>query len=405
MRNALLWRVAASDRKEVVLRKLLKWTARLVIFGTLAAMLAGVVMRDEIHRLVAVNTLFEPKNIVRNFSEMDRAFLSAPMPRGDIPVTELPEGPAYDLPPKVEQWIVERAVTSLLILQNGRIRHESYHLGTEPEDLRIGWSISKAYVSALIGILLDEGVIGSLEDQVTQYVPNLEDTAYDGARLVDVLQMTSGVAFDEDYLDYDSDINRMGRELALGGSMDGFTTSLTERRADPGTDWQYVSIDTHVLAMIIRKATGRNLADLLSEKVVARMGLEKEPYFLADGDGVAFALGGLNKTTRDFARFGLLYEQMGQLDGKQIVPADWVAASTAASAPTEPGELGFGYQWWLPKGASDGEFFARGIYGQYVYIDRSRDVVIVATGADRAFREPGVDDTNIGIFRFIASAL
>lgn len=116
-------------------------------------------------------------------------------------------------------------------------------------------------------------------------------------------------------------------------------------------------------------------------------------------------LGGLNLTTRDYARFGLMIEQNGQLGGQQVVPADWIAASTQPSAPTHPGQIGYGYQWWIPEGSESGQFMARGIYGQYIYIDQARDVVIVTTAADRAFREPGANDANIAMFRRIAGAL
>ena len=217
--------------------------------------------------------------------------------------------------------------------------------------------------------------------------------------------MTSGVKFDEDYLDYNSDINRMGRVLALGGTMDGFAAGLKDRDAEPGERWHYVSIDTHVLGMIIRGATGRDIPSLLSEKVIAPLGLEQPPYYITDGEGVAFVLGGLNMTTRDYARFGLMVEQGGTLDGRRIVSEDWLTESTTPSAPTEPGAIGYGYQWWIPTGAEPGISLARGIYGQYIYIDRARDVVIVTTAADRQFREDGVHDANIAMFRAIAEGL
>ena len=110
-------------------------------------------------------------------------------------------------------------------------------------------------------------------------------------------------------------------------------------------------------------------------------------------------------TTRDFARFGLMVARGGQWNGVQVVPTDWITTSTRASAPTMPGTTGYGYQWWVPKDARPGEVFARGIYGQYIYLDRVRDVVIVTTAADRLFRDPGVHDQNIAMFRAIADAL
>lgn len=239
---------------------------------------------------------------------------------------------------------------------------------------------------------------------MTQYAPALAGTAYDGATIRNVLNMASGVVFDEDYLDKNSDINRMGRVIALGGELDEFTASLDDRFAEPGTQWQYVSIDTHVIGMVVRGATGQSVAALLSEKIIVPMGLELEPYYLTDGAGVAFVLGGLNLTTRDYARMGQMFLQDGRYNDKQIVPADWVDASTRATAPTQPGAIGYGYQWWIPKDAVAGEFMARGVYGQYIYINRAAGVVIATNAADRRFRDPGVSDRNVEIFRQIAAA-
>ncbi len=382
-----------------------KWLGRVLFALVLAAIVVGFWKRDEISRLLAVNSLFSEDKIVFNFSNMDQAFLSTPVPRGNGPTAELTYGPEFTLPSKVDDWIATRDVTALVILKDGQIVYENYFKGTDPEDRRVSWSVAKSYLSALLGILLDEGQIASLDDQVTQYAPSLVGTAYEGATIRNVLNMASGVTFDEDYLDKGSDINRMGRVIALGGELDEFTASLKETFAEPGTQWQYVSIDTHVISMVIRGATGRSIPDLLSEKIVAPMGLEYDPYYLTDGSGVAFVLGGLNLTTRDYARMGQMFLQDGFYNGKQIVPADWVAASTVPSAPTAPGAIGYGYQWWIPQGGNAGEFMARGVYGQYIYIDRAAGVVIATNSADRSFRDAGVSEQNIETFRLIRTVL
>ncbi|WP_101067795.1 serine hydrolase domain-containing protein [Roseovarius salinarum] len=384
------------------MRKFLAWAGRLTLLLLLAALAVGLWNRDELRRLWTVNTLFDAGRIVGNFSNMDAAFLTAPVPRGDRPVAPLPDGAAMALPEGANAWIEARAVTSLLVLHDGRIVHESYHRGTGPDDLRIGWSVSKSFLSALLGVLHEEGAITSLDTRVTAHAPALAGSAYDGASIRNVLQMASGVAFDEDYLDHDSDINRMGRVLALGGTMDGFTARLTETRAAPGADWHYVSIDTHALAMVIRGATGRGLPALMGEKIIAPLGVERAPLYLTDGEGVAFALGGLNMTTRDYARFGQMILQGGRWQGRQVVPRDWIARATRPSAPTAPDDPAYGLHWWVP---GDGEAMARGVYGQYIWIDRARDVVIVTTAADRAFRDDGVHASNLAMFRRIADAL
>ena len=387
------------------MRKIGKWLGRLLLALILAAAVVGFWKREEITRLWAVNSLFSAEKIVNNFSHMDAAFLTAPLSRGSGEISPLPRGDEITLPPEVASWIADRSVTSLLVMKDGKIRYEAYFLGTSASDRRISWSIAKSYLSALFGVLLEEGAIASLDDPVTRYAPMLAGGAYDGASIRNVLNMASGVTFDEDYLDYDSDINRMGRIIALGGALDDFAAGLRETFAPPGQTWQYVSIDTHVIGMVIRGATGRSVTELMAEKIIAPLGQEQDGYYITDGAGVAFVLGGLNLTTRDFARFGRMILQNGEYGGRQVVPADWIAASTAPSAPTEPGQRGYGYQWWIPVGAGEGEFLGRGIYGQYLYIDRPRGVLIVTTGADRQFRDPGVHEANIATFRRIADSL
>jgi CubicO group peptidase (beta-lactamase class C family) len=382
-----------------------KWLGRLLLLFVLAALVIGLWKREEITRLMAVNSLFSEEKIVENFSNMDAAFLFAPVSRGDGPTVDLPYGPESTLSADVDTWIKDRAVTSLLVMKDGAIVYENYFQGTDAADRRISWSMAKSYLSALVGILLEDGQIASLDDPVTKYVPALKGGAYDNATLKNVLQMTSGVTFDEDYLDQSSDINRMGRVLALGGKMDDFAADLKETFAAPGAGWKYVSIDTHIVGMVVRGATGRSIADLLSEKIITPMGLEQSPYYLTDGVGTAFVLGGLNIITRDYARFGQMFAQNGMWNGQQIVPAAWVAASTAPSAPKAAGEIGYGYQWWIPQGAAPGIYMARGIYGQYIYIDTAKNVVIVTTATDRKFRDAGVSAQNINTFRGIADSL
>ncbi|WP_338118681.1 serine hydrolase domain-containing protein [Paracoccus liaowanqingii] len=288
------------------------------------------------------------------------------------------------------------------MLHDGAIAFEEYFLDTGPDDHRISWSIAKSWLSVLFGIILAEGSIPSLDDLAVRYAPELMGTAYDGVSIRDMLTMSSGVAFDENYADFSSDVNRMGRLLAIGGSMDAFTASFSKRDRNPGEEWKYVSLDTHVLGMVIRGATGRSLDGLMQEKLVAPLGLQADGFFLTDSYGTAFALGGLNFTSRDYARFAAMVLEDGFWNGRQIVPADWLTTATRPQARTKPGATRYGYQWWIPSDGEEGEFLARGIYGQYIYFSKALNVAIIMTAADTNFAAPGVDARNIQTFRRIA---
>ena len=364
----------------------------------------GIWKRNDIRRLLAVNALFSEKNIVRNFSDMSAMFFHSQLDIPDAPASELPEN-FREMPDGLGKWVNDRSVTSLVVLKDGKTAHEAYFKGTSPDDLRISWSVAKSFLSALMGIVLADGDIDFIDDPVTKYAKNLIGTAYEGATIRNVLNMASGVTFDEDYLSFKSDINKMGRVLALGGSMDKFAAGLKGRDRDAGAGWQYVSIDTHVIGMIIRGATSREIPELITEKLLAPLQLEAAPVYLTDGKGEAFVLGGLNLRTRDYARFGQMFLQGGQYNGKQVVPADWVVESTTPSAPTEAGECKYGYQWWIPEDYRLGEYFARGIYGQYIYMNTDSNVVVAANSTDREFEEEGSFEQNLAMFREIAAEL
>jgi CubicO group peptidase (beta-lactamase class C family) len=130
--------------------------------------------------------------------------------------------------------------------------------------------------------------------------------------------------------------------------------------------------------------------------------MEAAPHFLTDGEGVSFVLGGLNVTTRDYARFGQMMLQGGEWQGRQIVPRDWAMQSTV---PQAKDGSGYGYQWWIADGAGPGEFNAQGIYGQYIWIDRTSNVVIAVNAADLGFEDEGVSERNMALFRKIAAAV
>ena len=373
---------------------------------------------DNIRRLNTVNTLFDEDKIVHNFSHMDEAFLHQDLAGSPAPFI-FPQDP-QPLPETVsvnsqernlEKLLVDLDTTALVILKDGKIIYESYSKGTAQNDLRISWSVAKSFMSGLYGNAVQSGAIKSLDDKVEDYVPSLKGSAYEGSSIRNVLNMASGITFNEDYLDPKSDINDMGRILGLGGSMDDYAAGLTAQDVPAGERWQYVSIDTHVAAMVLRAATGKTLHELFNETYSAHLGFERAPIYMTDGENVAFALGGLNLTTRDYAKFGQMFLQGGEFNSKQVIPSEWVKASTTHSAPNiNDRGTGYGYQWWVPmpqEGPNKGDFTAVGIYGQYVYINPNRGIVIAKNAADREFAYPQDGyghsmNVNVDMFRSLA---
>jgi len=377
-----------------------------------------------LRRLVRVNTLFDEDKIVWNFSNLDKLFTTLTLPMPGQTVSPLPEA-KQDIPEtfdvnggqvRLTDHIKERNLKSLLILHKGALISEQYFQGTKAHDPHISWSMSKSVLSVLLGVLIDRGDIPeeALQYQLSDHLPSLKGSGYDGVTLQNALNMSSGVAFNEDYIDYHSDINRLGRVIGVGGSIDAFAATLG-REWEPGTYSHYVSVDTHVIGMMIRALTGREMLDLLSEHVIDPMGFERPGFFLADDFKEAFVLGGLNISSRDYARIGLMALNEGHWNDRQIVSKEWMRRSTVQSAPppdpkraAEPdGALGYGFQWWLPPAAMDGEFSALGIYGQYVYVNRHYDTVIVQNAADTKFRtgEGQININTLALFRAIAKAV
>jgi len=379
------------------------------------ALLAGVLLYPKYQLLKHTIHLFDEDKIVENFRSFDAIWsvstmTASPTPHQypkDAPIT-LPsaftfEGNTLDTP----TFLKDSWTTGLLIIQNDTIVFEEYYLGNTATTRNISWSMAKSFISALVGIAIQEGHIASVMLPVEKYVPRLKGTAYEGVLIKEVLQMSTGVKFNEDYGDYNSDINRWGRGFALGQSQDAFPATL-EREVEPGTVNHYVSINTHVLGMLLTAATGRTITDYMQEKLWTPLGMEHDGYWLIDGEKMEMALGGLNSTLRDYAKIGSLYLKNGAWKGQQIVPKEWVRSSVTPDAPhVQPGEeFGYGYQWWVPKG-NVGEFMAIGIYNQNIYVNPTTNTVIVKLSANPRYNDPAFvpssDYAALELYRVIAA--
>jgi CubicO group peptidase (beta-lactamase class C family) len=388
----------------------------------LAVLGAAQFYKKDLIRFQFVLTLFEPAGIVENFRSMTRVFDYRTVRRGG-PVYRIPyeskrlpesypyQGQNHDL----AQWI-ERTVTSgIIIIHDGKIAFERYYLGNHAATYWVSWSACQPVVSALVGFALEDGLIRSLDDPVGDYVPRLKASGYHGVTLLDVLQMSSGVGFNEDGADWHSDINRLWRRLALGKALDDVVVSLENERP-PGTFNRPVGMDAQVLAMVLREATGRSLSTYMEEKLWSRLGVESDAFWIVDGDGMELAFGGLHAQLRDYARFGLFFLNEGEtFRDQQILPARWIRDSVTpvrphlppgADNPASSSHMGYGYQWRLPE-TPDGDYCAIGTYGQFVYVHPRYRVVIAKTSAcaddNPSGNEMAVE--SLAVFRFIAEQM
>jgi hypothetical protein len=341
--------------------------------------------------------LFRGGAQVENFRRMASIYPARVIRRSSTP-SPLPEGRRIALPKAFEfagrvldtaDFLAEMETTGLIIVRDGRVVFEDYWLGADASAQTIAWSVSKSFVSALIGIAVDEGAIGSVEDSVTRYRPDLAGSSYDGVRLKDVLQMSSGTRWNEDYSDRNSDIGAFGQAMA-GGSLDAFAARCVSDCA-PGSFNRYNSTDTHVLGMVLRGATGRSLSDYLQAKLWEPLGMEADAFWIVDGAGAEMAAGGLNAVLRDYARLGCCYLDGGVWNGARVVPEAWVQASITPDAPhLQPGPrasatmpMGYGYQWWIPD--ESGAYCAMGVYHQYIWVDPTTRTVIAKSSAFRRY--------------------
>jgi CubicO group peptidase (beta-lactamase class C family) len=399
------------------------------LFATAVAILAltvvGCAPVRAVRRVEFTRTLFSDRDHVADFRTM-RAFFPAARVAASGSPSVLAQGPEVDLPASFDfrgtpidtaSFLALTDTTGLIVIKDDKVVFERYYRGTDIHTRTVAWSVSKAFVSALVGIAVSEGKIQSINDPVTRYVPELAGSGYDGVRIKDVLQMSSGARWNEDYSDPHSDVVRFGRTVAFGGSLDAFAATLPREHA-PGTYLRYNTLDTQVLGMVLRRATGMSLSAYLSTRLWKPLGMQDDAYFLTDRKGVGFAAGGLNATLRDYARLGLLYAHFGNWQGTQIIPQEWVRASITPDAPQlMPGRRasstemwGYGYQWWVPD--LRGEFLAVGIFNQFVYVNPAQHLVIAKSSANHAYGTGrGYDETrdreggHLALFKAIEAAL
>ncbi|QDX28093.1 beta-lactamase family protein [Sphingomonas suaedae] len=309
----------------------------------------------------------------RNFPAMEKIFPGNVVKAGGK-VRPLPKGAPLPLADaEVAAFMAAQKVAGLIVLQDGKIRLERYAMGYGPNGRWTSFSVAKSVTSTLVGAAIRDGFIKSIDDPVTRYIPDLAGAGYDGVTIRQLLTMTSGVRWNEDYTDPDSDVARMFAEPVPAGQDPTVAYMRKLPRVDePGSKFVYKTGETNLIGVLVRRATGKTLSAYLSEKVWRRYGMERDAFWMTDQTGAEVSGCCLSVSLRDYARIGQL-----TLDGgKGIVPDGWFAEATKTQT-TFPGG-GYGYQWWTIPG---GYYAAQGIFGQVILVDPASKLVMVASSA------------------------
>ncbi|MDH7943433.1 serine hydrolase [Pseudohongiella sp. SYSU M77423] len=324
---------------------------------------------------------------VNTFRNIDRLFPTRTVARGDsvsaIPVSDQPlqdfsyvvDGQTYDL----YDVLAMNRVSGMLIIKDGEILFEKYLLGNDEHTRWMSMSVVKSITATLIGAAIHDGFISDIDDPIVDYLPRFEGTAYDGVTVRNLLQMSSGVDWNETYTDPTSDRRRMleAQISQQPGAVLDLMASLP-RAGEPGTIWNYSTGETQLAGALVQAATGMPVADYLSQKIWAKAGMEADAnWWLQSEDGLEVGGSGLSATLRDYARFGLFLLNDGVINGERVLPEGWVeAASTRKVVGGET--VPYGYMLWPLHGRS---YAAEGIFGQYVFVDPDKDLVVAIWSA------------------------
>lgn len=287
----------------------------------------------------------------------------------------LPAGKPLEIP-GIDAYMRTQNTAGLVVLQDGKVRFERYALGFDAAGRWTSFSVAKSFTSTLVGAAIQDGHIKSLEDKVSRYIPGLRGSAYDDVTVRQLLTMSSGVRWNEDYEDPKADVAQFNNAKPDAG-MDATVSYLRKlpRAHPPGEVWNYNTGETNLIGVLVSSATGKPLAQYLQEKIWHPAGMEATATWLLGRTGHEIAGCCLQAATRDYARFGLFVLANGAVGGEQIVPSDWFAQATRKQKDIGDPGRGYGFQWWT---YDDGSVAAQGIFGQGIYIDPQRRLVIAS---------------------------
>jgi len=289
-------------------------------------------------------------------------------------VYPLPKGAPISI--DVDAYMKAQRTAGLVIVQDGKIRLEKYGLDFDGNGKWTSFSVAKSFTSTLVGAAIKDGYIKSLDDKVTVYIPEMKGSAYDDVTVAQLLTMTSGIKWNEDYEDPKSDVALFNEHKPEPG-IDTTVSYMRKlpREAPAGSKWVYKTGETNLIGVLVSKATGKTLSAYLTEKVWTAFGMEQDASWLLGSTGAEISGCCLQASTRDYARFGQFILGGGLAGGKAVLPDGWIARATTKQADIGNPGRGYGFQWWT---YDDGSYAAQGIFGQGIFIDPKRRLVIAS---------------------------
>jgi CubicO group peptidase (beta-lactamase class C family) len=291
-------------------------------------------------------------------------------------------GATYD----IYDYVAHNRIAGLLVMENDEVLLEHYDLGINATTRWLSMSMAKSFSTTLVGAAIQDGFIGSVDDLITTYLPDLAGSAFEGVTVKTLMQMTSGLQWDDTQTNPASERRHM-LELQIAQQPGAIMRYMAQRprAAAAGTAWKYSTGDTHVVGALVHAATGKWLSDYLSEKIWSKLGMESDAaWWLEAKNGLEVAGSGMFATMRDYARFGRFILDDGVIDGERMLPEGWVREA-GASRQIGSARVDYGYMWW-PVPATDGSlddgaFSARGIFGQFIYINPRHRIISVVLSA------------------------
>ncbi|MHC5310927.1 serine hydrolase domain-containing protein [Myroides sp. LJL116] len=319
----------------------------------------------------------------RRFPIMYAIFPSIPIAAAEV-TTPLKTGenitPKWQDNTSLDTYMEDNSVQGVIVIKDNQIRLEKYGKESNQKTRWTSFSVAKSVSSMLVGAALQDGSIESLEDPLKKYIHEFNGHDYGEVTVGQLLTMTSGIDWNEDYEDPDSDVAQMYKADCQGSESHILTYMKPLKFAHkPGTHWNYSTGETDLVGILVQKATGQSLSEYISQKIWKPYGMEYSAYWLADecsNDNLGGS--GLSASLRDFSRLGMLMLDKGKVEDKQILAQEWLKDATTILYPTNDKGDGYGYLWWVSE---DGSYGAFGIFGQMIYINPHKNLVIAQMAA------------------------